>query len=247
MSRTNATIDGRRVCVACGANLPIDRFYRSGRHTNGRRRTCAECMRRADDARRRAEGRPVRKPRRNSRGELRCSRCERYYPPERFFPRSDRPGNYHTYCKDCMRAYDRERREQLLLRDPDAALAAQDARNERRNRARTRELRQRQAFVVHALSVLRRRGFTRTDISAITGCSHASQLAWERGTRQVTANVEARLAIALRETAHLPTAHTPKTGGREHPERERIAARCAPEIRPLKARARGNHRKGGRR
>jgi DNA-binding transcriptional regulator YiaG len=227
---SEATVTERRRCKVCDANLPIERFYRSGRHTNGRRRTCIDCLKRQDAVRRRAEGRKIRHQRRNAHGDVWCNRCERYLPELSFREHPSRPGTLWSYCRACTREIDRERYARAMS-DLESAERELERRNASKRRIARKRDTERRAFVADAIGILRRRGLTKMEVSRLTGTTIQSVLAWERKERKLSPQAAERFVIVLRETAHLPVQDRPAFRRRTpHPELDQLMARCRPQI-----------------
>lgn len=232
-----AEMTRHRTCVQCGRTLLVERFYRSG-HGNGRRRTCRDCLVEQAGAQRRAEGRRVRHPRYNSRGDVWCNRCQRYRPSLDFKPHPSRPGKYWSYCKPCVRDIDRERyaRRTATVAGAERELSK---RYERKQRQRRKEDRERRRFVADSILLLRRRGLTKAEICKLADVSFGSLLDWERQARRVTPAVEDRFAVVLRETAYMPAQDAPVHRRRlPHPDLERLLTCCRPRVQAIPVRTR---------
>ena len=228
-----------RTCKQCGRTLPITAYYRSGTGGRYRYRTCKTCILR--NHQRKRQGQPVqRHTRYNARGEIRCSRCERYLSADHFKRHPSRPGTWWSYCRECTRVLDRERyaRKTSTL---DGALADLEKRYARKERARKKTDEARTRFVRDGIRSLVARGLTKAEIARLRGTTYGSLLKWERrsirhtpGRRPITPNVEERVAILLRHAAAiLPTPGTvPVTPRRRlpHPDYHHLLALCEPEM-----------------
>jgi DNA-binding transcriptional regulator YiaG len=230
-----------RTCIECQRTLPLDKFYSSG-HGNGRRRTCIRCLHKAAERERRARGAKARHPRFNARGFARCGRCEKYKHPEEFRKHSNRPGNLWWACRSCEREIERERYIQRTS-TVDGALEYQRKSNERRRRSRANQQKDRRQFVRDSIKALRRRGFTKTEISRLMQTGVSSLIAWETDdTRKITRQVEERFAVLLRETSHLPFVEPVTRRRLPHPDFDDIQRRTADKIASIPTRNRWKER-----
>lgn len=180
--------------------------------------------------------RPERRPRMNQRGEVWCHHCERSLPADHFrwmdCPSLAKP-RFWPYCRACTRELDRMR--------------WRGERRERNNRSRlVRQRRQqrveradRTAFVQQAIDVLRRRGFTKSEIAKLCGVSMTTVLRWEQGASRVTTNASRRVGIVLRETGYLTAGGGAAYRRRlPHPDLARLLARIGPQLEPYPLRSR---------
>jgi transcriptional regulator with XRE-family HTH domain/Pyruvate/2-oxoacid:ferredoxin oxidoreductase delta subunit len=188
-----------RLCVVCGHRKPINAFYTSG-HGNGRRRTCIRCLNDKDARARRASGARARHQRINARGDVRCNRCQAYRPREDFKPHPSREGVFWSYCKPCTREIDRERyakRTSTL----DGAIAELEKKYQRKQRMLARKRQNRIDFVRDAITQLRGRGLTKSEIARLVGCTVQSIYRWEAVTSwddcRITENAEKRFGVVL--------------------------------------------------
>lgn len=178
-------------------------------------------------------------PRYDGHGNVYCHNCATYLPASAFAwrtaPSLDRP-RYSSYCRPCQRMLDRLRWSGERRQRNNASRLI------RQKRQQQREQRERREFVAHAITVLRRRGLTMTDISKLAGVSVEAVAAWERNRRQVTPPVAERIAVVLRETAYLPIGDTPAYRRRlPHPDLPRLLDRCRSQVEryPVRSRWRG--------
>lgn len=232
-----------RTCISCRHELPLDRFYASG-HGTGRRRTCKRCLSEEGRRERRRAGAKIRHTRYNARGWVWCNRCQHYKPTEDFKPHPSRPGTLWSYCKPCVREIDRER-YQRKTSTLEGAMADLEKRYERKKRQRTAERRERRQFVLHAIELLRRRGFTKAEIARLADTSLSSMWAWEtKPERKITPAMERRFGVLLRETGHLPLGEPAFRRRLPHPEFEVIYQRVHRKVVAIPVR---NAWKNGRR
>lgn len=217
-----------RKCLRCGHEKPYDHFYASG-HGNGRRRVCIRCVREAD----RAKAGFRRHPRYNARGEVWCNYCERYRSADHFrfvsFPSLPKP-KYWAYCKDCTREIDRVRYHHSVSTSEGKAKVL-ESRYKRHRRQRETELRQRREFVLRAIETIRRRGFTISEVSRLSGISLTTLYGWQKHDKEPSRAAESRLAIVLCHTGHLPVGELSTYRRRlPHPELAFLIKRIAPEL-----------------
>jgi hypothetical protein len=221
VTRIDPTAD--RTCKVCGVAQPPEHFYASG-HGNGRRTTCKRCMR----AEQRKTATYHRHEKTNAVGDVWCPSCERWLRPDAFKAHPSRPG-WWWQCRECQRDYDRTRYRAKAKTEAGRAVIRRRV-EQKRAHARERN-RARAEFVAGAIAVLRRRGFTVTEVGRLTGTENASIYRWMGKRAKVTAAVEARFAAALRATAHLPAVGDPPRYRRlPHPELEALRRRLAPVI-----------------
>lgn len=229
-----------KVCVTCNQLRPARAFRVSAAtDRNGvpyRVRTCRDC----EEKSRRAAGVPKRHQRRDARGNVWCNNCERYLHPDNFKRHPLRPHTYWAYCKACVIEIDRLR-YRIKAKTPEGK-AAQSARTKRRAAQRKREQRERAEFVRDAITLLRRRGLTKSDISRAADVSLGNLLTWERGENRPDPSVAARLGELLRITADWPPTAEPAYRRRlPHPAADTLAAAMAPVIAayPIRSRWKG--------
>ncbi len=179
---------------------------------------------------------PKDRPRVNTRGDVWCFSCRQYLPSLRFRRHPSRPA-WWSYCRDCTRAIDRQR-TRCIPGTPEWR-AATEGRVRRKRRQRARERRGRVFFVRDAILLLRRRGFTKTEVAKLAGVSLGSLLKWEGGETVPDPNVAERFVVVLRETGHLPAGPTPEARRRlPHPELPTLLARCGPLVAAFPVRSR---------
>ena len=217
-----------RTCRRCGQTKPYTDYTATG-HGNGGRRVCIDCIKRHDARRRREAGSPVRHERHNARGEVWCNYCQRYRHAKDFKPHPSRPGKLWTYCRECVLEIDRIRYH-AKVSTPEGRAQVMKGRNGRHRRQRRNELRERRGFVTRAVDTISRRGFTLSEISKLTGISLTTFYGW-RKDKDPSRAAEARIAIVLQATSHLPIGILPIKGRRNpHPELALVVKRIAPEL-----------------
>jgi hypothetical protein len=161
----------------------------------------------------------------NARGWVYCRHCQHYKHPDDFKRHPSRPGKLWSYCRDCVREIDRERyrRKTSTLAGAEEALEKRLARQHRQRKAERKE---RRSFVLHAIGLLRRRGFTKTEISRLADVSLTSVIEWEaKPERKITPAVAQRFEVLIRETAHLPFGEPVSRRRRPHPHYDEVYAR----------------------
>jgi hypothetical protein len=168
----------------------------------------------------------------DGRGNVWCYCCNQYLPADRFrwheFP-SKKPG-YWCYCRQCTRELD-QMRYRASVSTPEGKAKVLEARYARKRRQRAKERRERRGFILNAVDILRRRGFTLKDISTLSGVSWTTFYGWFSGTRNPSEAAEARLAIVLRHTGHLPIGdERPYRRRTPHPEVAFLVKRMRPEL-----------------
>lgn len=221
---TSTTHQPTRPCKVCKRTLPLDRFYASG-HGNGRRHTCTRCINVELDQERRARGAHKRHPRYNARGHVWCNRCQHYLTADQFKRHPSRPGTCWSYCKPCVIQIDRERYRRKVS-TIEGATQVLEARYKRKKRAQAKAIRDRKEYVIYVIDQLRLRGFTRAEISRLTGVSQPTLAKWadpKDKTRILEAG-ERRLEIVFRETVSLPRIGYQNGRRLPHPEYARIHA-----------------------
>jgi DNA-binding transcriptional regulator YiaG len=226
MGRPKLTDRTEKDCPRCRQTLPIGAFYSSPARKIGA--YCKPCtrsyVRRRDELKRRARHAPHRKPRTNNRGEIHCPNCAQYLPATMFRRHPQRPRCYWAYCIPCTRELDRlrwrgERREKHNA-----------ARTKRQRRQHQAEAQERTRFVADAITLLRRRGFTKTEIARLTQTSLASLSDWQGGTRRPTPAIAARFRIVLLASGHLPLGAPAYRRRKPHPAFAAIRAATADQV-----------------
>lgn len=233
MGRTGYRIDPNapRVCIQCKRELSAKHFYSSG-HGNGRRRTCTFCL--SEQAK--TTSGYTRHKRYNARGEVWCNNCKTYQHADNFKRHPQRPHTFWTYCKPCVREIDRMR-YRAKAKTP-AGKESIRRRVERKRAQSHREMTERKAFIAKAIELLGRRGFTVSEIAKLAGVGLTNVYKWRAMKHRPTPAVEARFAIVLRETGHLPVG--PERAFRRrspHPELASLLERLAPQIAPHEVRS----------
>lgn len=229
-----------RTCRRCNQSKPFDHFYATG-HGNGRRRVCIRCL----NEEQRAKAGYRRHQRYNARGEVWCNYCQRYRHADTFKPHPSRPGKLWTYCRECTREIDRIR-YRAKVSTPEGRRAVMAGRVERHRRLRQREVKDRSKFVESAVDTLLRRGFTLSEVARLAGFSVGIIYGWRYGKTPSLA-AENRLAIVLRETAHLPIGDIPTFRRRKpHPELAFLIKRLAPQLEPYPMRDSWRYGRRGR-
>lgn len=219
-----------KACTRCKRELPRRRFRPTGRQcpATGERYGASVC-RDCEERERRAAGVPKRHPRYNARGEVWCNRCQRYQHADNYRPHPNRPGTFWSYCKACTIQLDRERYHRKKLTP--AGWKAQDRRAERARVQAKREFRERTDFVVRGIDLLGKRGFTLSEIGKLIDISLGNIYGWTRHGVRPTPAVAERVAIALRETAHLKAQATKPYRRRiPHSELSELLDRIAPQL-----------------
>lgn len=213
-----------RTCIDCKRSLPLDRFHGSG-HGNGRRWTCIRCFNQESDRKRRERGAHVRHHRYNARGHVWCNHCGKYLPPENFKLHPSRPGTYWSYCRPCVRILDRARyRKQTSTLE--GALQMLEGRNDRKRRHRKAEQQERKEYVAYGIDQMRRRGFTKAEVSRLVGISWATMLKWadQKCDLYLMKPAELRIEVVLKAVLDLPVVGYQDRRRLPHPEYARIHA-----------------------
>lgn len=125
-------------------------------------------------------------PRINHLGNVWCFACQRYlrreaFAPAKHFPSWKQPRIW-SYCRSCTQARDRER---YAVRNatPEGHLLDVQKRYTRKTRQRRTEQRERREFAAFAITQIRKRGLTKSEISRLTGISLSTLIKFERMER----------------------------------------------------------------
>jgi transcriptional regulator with XRE-family HTH domain len=226
-----------KVCGRCKRELPRRMFRPTGRQcpASGERYGASIC-RGCEEQERRAAGVPKRHPRYNARGEVWCNRCERYQHADNYRPHPNRPGTLWSYCKACTIQIDRERYHRKK-RTP-AGWEQQDRSIARKRERRAANRRDRRKFVKESMELLRRRGFTISEISRLTGISLTTIYQWPKGATPSPPAAN-RIQVVVLETGHLKAGAVPEFRRRRpHPELEQLMSRIAPQLERFVTRSR---------
>lgn len=172
---------------------------------------------------------PWTRTRLNARGQVRCLACDQWLSREAFACPPSRKGTPWPYCRPCVRAIDRQRKRSI--RGTPEWQSDQERRARQQRAAQRARRKERVEFVSHAITVLRRRGLTKAEITRLADVSFTSLLKWERRETLPDPQVAERFGALLLAMAHLPLQETPEYRRRlPHPELPRLVTAMAPVI-----------------
>ena len=165
----------------------------------------------------------------NAHGDRWCTGCDRYLRLDQFAPRPGRADPWYGRCRDCINAQYRRNYRKRVLRMSEAEWRAQvEAAMARQRRTRAQRAAERQSFVAEAIALVRRKGFTYDDLSALTGLSRMTMRRYERGEarRFVQTSTVETLQRLTRATAGVPEQPVRRgRGAKPHPHLALVRAR----------------------
>ena len=104
-------------CPRCQQSLPHDEFYRNAAQSDGLAPYCKSCWREFCQTRY-ARQREEKQRAQQKEDTKRCSRCQEVKPVSDFYKNERWIDGLHPYCKKCLLAHQKERREIKLALSP---------------------------------------------------------------------------------------------------------------------------------